>query len=68
MKLFINAFLVAKFCLYLSQCLVILLNKDMEALISIYDAIEIELFLYIKLFILFNADDTVIVTKTAENL
>lgn len=45
-----------------------LLDKNIEGLKSISDAIENELFLYLKLFILFYADDTVIMAETAEDL
>lgn len=56
------------FSLYISDLEHFLLDKNIEGLKSISDAIENELFLYMKLFILFYADDTVIMAETAEDL
>lgn len=56
------------FSLYISDLENFLLDKNIEGLKSISDAIENEIFMYMKLFILFYADDTVIMTETAEDL
>lgn len=56
------------FSLYISDLENFLLDKNIEGLKSNSDAIENELFMYMKLFILFYADDTVIMTETAEDL
>lgn len=56
------------FSLYINDLKDYLLDKNITGLSTITEGIEKELFLYLKMFILFYADDTVILAESANDL
>lgn len=56
------------FSLYINDLEDYLLDKNVIGLSTISEGIEKELFLYLKMFILFYADDTVILAESANDL